>query len=239
MSVARTGGASIAWTDNSTTKTLAVDCTGADFLIVFVAWRNTGTTTLSAFTYNGVAMTRVGSVFTSASPRQDVDIFYLVAPASGSHNFSVTASAAIGGAGNDGVIYAHACSGVDSGTPIGTAVAFEAISPFSALDIALSAATGDLCIDVAFVNGTTSSFTADAGQTATGTVAASSVCDVNSSREAGAASVAMGWDYAPSASFNAVQRGVPIKAAAAASTHAGPLVNGALIKKLVNGALIA
>lgn len=218
MSVARTAGGSVAWTNNSTTSpNCSVSGTGANFLIVFIAWRNTATTTISGVTYNSVSMTRLGSVFTSASPRQDVDIFYLASPSSGSNNVVATSSAAIGGAGNDGVIYAHALSGVDTGTPFGTRVNYEAITPFSALDITLSAATGDLCLDVAFVNGITIVFTADAGQTAYGTVTTTGVADVNSSSEAGAASVAMGWDYTPSATYNAVQCGVPVKASAATS----------------------
>jgi hypothetical protein len=240
MSASRLGGTGVAWTNGSTTSpNVPVDCTGANFLFCLIAFRNTATTTISSATYAGNAMTRHGTVFQSASPRMDIDLFYIDNPTTGTNNIVATASAAIGGAGNDGVIYPHACAGVDLTTRFGTRQTFEAISPFSALDIALSSAAGELCIDLAFVNGTISTLTADAGQSALGLIAASSVCNVDSSTEAGAGTVNMGWDYTPSASFNAVQYGIPVTAAAGGSTHAGPLVDGALIKNLVNGAIIA
>jgi hypothetical protein len=219
MSAARLGGAGVAWTNGSATSpNVPVDCTGANFLFCFIDWRNTGTTTISSVAYAGNAMTRVGTVYQSASPRQDVDLFYIDNPTTGTNNIVATASAAIGGGGNDGVIYPFACSGVDLTTRFGTRVAFEAISPFTDLDLTLSAATGDLCVSLAFVNGTVTTLTvSDGTQTAIGLVAASSVNNTNASTKAGAASVDMGWDYTLGASFNAVMIGIPVKAAAGGS----------------------
>jgi hypothetical protein len=219
MAVARLAGTGVAWTNgNATSPNVPVDATGANFLFFFVCWRNTGSVTISSATYAGNAMTRFGTVFVSASPRMDVDIFYIDNPTTGNNNIVVTASAAIGGAGNDGVIYPHALSGVDLATRFGTKQTYEAVTPFSALDITLSAATDDLCIDVAFVNGTVTTLTADGGQTALGRINASSVNNTDSSTEAGAATVNMGWDYTLISSFNAVQVGVPVKASAGATT---------------------
>jgi hypothetical protein len=221
MSVARIGGTGVAWTNNSTTSpNVPVDCTGANFCFFLLPWRNTGTTTISSATYAGNSMTRHGTVYQSASPRMDIDLFYIDNPTTGTNNIVVTSSAAIGGAGNDGVIYPFALSGVDLTTRFGTRQVFEASSPFSDTDITLTSAAGELCISIIIVNGTISTLTvSDGTQTALGLVAASSVNNTNASTKAGAASVDMGWDFTPSASFNAVMYGIPIKAAAASTKH--------------------
>jgi hypothetical protein len=218
MAVARIGGTGVAWTNNNVTSpNVSVDCTGANFLFCFIAWRNNSGNTISSATYAGSPMTRFGTVYQSASPRMDVDIFYIDSPSSGSNNIVVTASSAIGGGGNDGVIYPHALSGVDLTTRFGTRQAFEASSPFTDLDITLSSAAGEMCIDIAFVNGNITTLTASGGgdQTAIGIVVASSVNNCNSSTKSGAASTGMGWDYTSTPALNAIEVGVPVKAAGA------------------------
>lgn len=236
--------ASGAWDNNSTTSpNISIDSTGCDFLDIDIVFRNTGSTTISGATHNGDTCTHHESVFSTASPRMDSDVYYRLAPDIGTFNVVVTASAAIGGAGNDGTITVTGYVNVHQTTPLGTSATFESVTPFSALDVTVTGTTtNDLAHDVVGINALSSlvSETADGGQTAHGEVTGGAVITTNTSTKAGATtSTAMGWDYSPSATFNAFQRGYAVKGTVAAATHAGPLANGALIKKLVNGDLIA
>ena len=214
MSAAIVRTAQVAWDNNSTTSpTLNLDCTGGNFVRVWVCFRNTATTTISSLTVGGNAATRIGSVFVSASPRQDTDAFRYSSPTTGSQAIVVTSSAAIGGAGNDGFIIASLYSGVDvAGTPVGDDQHFEAISPFSALSTTVTGVTAnDVVDDVAFVNGSTSSLTPGGSQTATTLVSGGTVADGRSSSMTGSGSVNPTWTYGPSATYNAVQRAIVIK----------------------------
>jgi hypothetical protein len=236
--------ASVAWDNNSTTSpNCSIDSTGCDYLQIDIVFRNTGSTTISGTTHNGDTCNHHETVFSTASPRMDSEIYYRIAPDIGTFNVVVTSSAAIGGAGNDGTITVTGYTNVHQTTPLGTSATYEAISPFSALDVTVpGTTTNDVAHDVIGINGpaATVAETADGGQTAHGEVAGGLVITTNTSTKAGATtSTAMGWDYTPSAAYNAFQRGVAIKGTTAPSTHAGPLANGALIKNLVNGALVA
>jgi hypothetical protein len=214
--------ASIAWDNNSTTSpNLSFDSTDCDFIIIDTVFRNTGSTTINSGTHNGDACTHHEAVFSTGSPRMDSEIYYRIAPDIGTFNIVMTASAAIGGAGNDGTITATGYSSVHQTTPLGTSATFEAISPFSALDVTVTGTTtNDLVHDVIGINALSSlvSETADGGQTAHGEVAGGAVITTNTSTKNGATTTtAMGWDYTPSATYNAFQRGVAIKGTAAAA----------------------
>ena len=218
MAVARTAGNFALWTTNTTASpNCAVTVGAANFGLAFGGWRDTGTVTISSATWNGSAMTWVGSAFARAGPRMVIDLFSINNPTTG--NVVFNASAALGGAGNDGVVYAHAFSGVDiAGTPLGTAQDFDAVNPFSSTNISVpSAAAGDMAIDFVIVNGITASLTAGGSQTAYGLASTAAAIDANSSSLTGTGSLAMSWAYTLANLYNAMQRGILIKAAAAAS----------------------
>lgn len=72
------------------TKTWTHVCTGSNLLLVVTAglWQDTaGTGTISAASYNSVALTKAVQ---NAEVSMDAEIWYLIAPASGSHTVSVT-----------------------------------------------------------------------------------------------------------------------------------------------------
>lgn len=72
--------------NTGTSLTYAVNCTGADILLVGFIF---STGTVSSVTYNGVAMT----LALSDTAQADTYIYYLIAPATGSNNVVITASA--------------------------------------------------------------------------------------------------------------------------------------------------
>lgn len=75
-------------TTTATSLTYAVDCTGADILLVGFSMT---VGTVSSITYNGVAMTL--AVSNTALANRDFFLYYLVAPSSGSNNVVITPSA--------------------------------------------------------------------------------------------------------------------------------------------------
>lgn len=217
--VTRLASASVAWDDNTTTKALSIDGTGANALLVFVGWRNTASSTLTAHTYNGEAMTRVGTLFTSASPAQSIDVFVLADPATGANDVSITSSVALGFSGNDAAIVAHAVSGADIAGLITDDATDEAGSPFTSMGGSLDAVVGDLCFDFAMIMSTSATDLApDAGQTSHATVASGTTAYVGSSSETGAALVSMGWTYGPEATYNASWRGICVAAGATSTS---------------------
>jgi hypothetical protein len=82
-------------------------CTGDNLLLVFGDSHNNGSDTdrtVTGVTYNGVAMTLIRSDLGSATSFRDrTTLFYLIAPASGSHTVAVTLSGTVDDA-NGGVM---------------------------------------------------------------------------------------------------------------------------------------
>lgn len=91
-------------------------CTGTSLiLIVWVAiWQDTGGTgTVSAITYNGVALTR--AIASTRSTSMAGEMWYLIAPATGSHTLAVTVTGA-----TDGIrVASGSFTGVDQTAPLG------------------------------------------------------------------------------------------------------------------------
>ena len=82
-----------AGTTASLTWSHTVGASGVNrILIVGVSIRNSASQTVSAVTYNGVALTQVGQTTNSTNAR--VELWRLIAPATGAHNIIVTLSAA-------------------------------------------------------------------------------------------------------------------------------------------------
>lgn len=99
-------------------ETIAFDAgTGTDrVLLVFVSWRER-TNTISGVTYNGVAMTSLGTKITEsdASPVLSGQLWALAGPASGSNNLVVTMGAGVNS--SEAQISAWVGNGVDQTTP--------------------------------------------------------------------------------------------------------------------------
>jgi uncharacterized repeat protein (TIGR01451 family) len=156
-------------------------------LIVGVSMNISGNTgaTVSSVTYNGVALTSAGFHNDAGNTRR-VEIWYLVAPAVGTHNIVVNLSGVAGA-----VVGATNVSGADQTSPIRNfAFADGAADALSTLDV--PSANGDTVVDTLAIAGT-DSVTAD-GPTQTQVWASSSggaTTDVygSGSSRAGASSV--------------------------------------------------
>ncbi|MCI0635577.1 MAG: hypothetical protein L0206_16930 [Actinobacteria bacterium] len=96
--------------DAVSSVTFAVDATGADIIVVGVARR--ANQTVNSVTYNGVGLTQIANTVKS-NINCASEIWYLVAPASGSNNVVTTL------AGSDRLFSGAIClSGVDQSSPV-------------------------------------------------------------------------------------------------------------------------
>jgi len=113
---------------------------------------------VSSVTYNGISLTQISSVANGNTER--AALFYLINPASGTHNIVVTlavASRFIGGA--------YSYTGVNQATPLGTSA--SAIGNSSTSSVTISSATNELVVDVLARRGDLANnpITVGAGQT--------------------------------------------------------------------------
>lgn len=136
-------GASLTFAHNSDT----------DFLVVCVG-ANVGSYSITGVTYNGVAMTQAVAVNDGV---RGAAIYYLISPASGSHNVVVTM-------GTSGQIGASAASlsGVHNSSPLGS----TGSTTTNSADITLSSInSGSMVLDALGANYSSGSPSAGAGQT--------------------------------------------------------------------------
>ena len=80
---------------NQTTATVSHTCTGSDRILFVQAISNDDGDTVTGVTYNGVAMTKIGSsvgVPPAGSSSNFLSMWYLIAPATGANNVVVTRS---------------------------------------------------------------------------------------------------------------------------------------------------
>jgi hypothetical protein len=98
MAIAFDAATSQAWQGFVTTWTLSHTVTGSN-PVIFVGvgtYDNSGgaVRTVNSASYNGVALTKINSITaTVEGNKQDAELWYLDAPATGAHNISVTLSA--------------------------------------------------------------------------------------------------------------------------------------------------
>ncbi len=101
-------------TAGTTNITWSHTCSGSDrLLVVGVAFSQTDTGVTTTVTYNGVSMTSLGKAHTNNQTSGFVELFYLVAPATGTNTVSYTASTS-GDLGGGSVSF----TGVDQTTPV-------------------------------------------------------------------------------------------------------------------------
>lgn len=191
----------------SATLTYAHTCSGSQrALLVGITSKGTGgvPTAVSGITYNGVAMTSVGGL---ASGYRRIDLYQLVAPAAGANNVVVTMAASV-----DYIIAGSVSfTGADQTTPCGTFASAGATTSTATVNV--SAATGDIVMDVVFGDNCTVAGSAPgAGQTSQAEQTRGDVFG-GSSTKAGAATVTMSWTLDGTTSW--AIGGVAVKAGAA------------------------
>jgi hypothetical protein len=105
----------------NTTASFSYTCTGSNLILfVGITWNVTGSNSTSAPTYNGVALTQIGTNTANGSANA-VELWYLVAPATGAHTLAVTVNASGGMRVNvesyTGVAQTNPIDGSTSATP--------------------------------------------------------------------------------------------------------------------------
>jgi hypothetical protein len=180
-------------------------------MLVGISIDNQGSETVSNVTYNGVGLTPVGSATQGIGSR--VEIWSLIAPATGTHDVVVTFSANLEETAKVGVM---TFTGVHQTTPLGTFVGANGNS-LGPATVDVSSATNELVFDTVgcslVTNGCTS-LTVGAGQTQRWleqTPDGAPGYRGGGSTEPGAATVTMSWTIGGTASSPWAIGAVPIK----------------------------
>lgn len=177
-------------------------CSGSERLLTVGVSMTAGPMpTVDSVTYNGVALTRIGTA-TNGGGWAKVELWRLIAPATGAHTVAVTLS----GAG-DLAAGAISFTGAHQTTPAGTFASAQGTSATPSVNV--SGAAGDIVIDCLMVDqGTAPTVDASQVQRWTHNWAANG----SGSTEAGAATVTMSWS---STNADWLIGGVAVKPAAA------------------------
>jgi hypothetical protein len=199
-------------------RTFSHTTSGTDRLIIVgISFNNDDLQTVSSVTYAGQALTKIGQAVQSDDAR--VELWYRVAPTTGTNNVVVTFSA---GLNDGGVIGAMTFTGVNQSTPLGTFASATGDSTSASVNV--SSATGELVLGVISVEGEDAdtvtfgplqaehwNITSTPGDD---TIAAGDT-------EAGASTVTISWSISPAADDWAIGA-VPIKYATSTGPTAAP-----------------
>lgn len=150
--------ASSGQSESGSSLTFSHTCTGSNLLLlVGVASNSTNGTDVSGVTYNGVAMTLIG---TKASADNETYLFRLVAPAAGANNVVVSFT-------EDRIIRAGAVSvtGVNQATPIGATGNASGSGTDITVDVTTDTANSWILDAIASGAGAAHTLTVGAGQT--------------------------------------------------------------------------
>ncbi|MBX7207515.1 MAG: putative Ig domain-containing protein [Verrucomicrobiaceae bacterium] len=160
-------------------------------LMVGISYRDNNSQTVSSVTYNGVALTQVGtSNIASGTPDGRMYIYRLLSPATGAHALVVNWSAALT---QGSVIGAVTYAGVDQTTPTGTFVANS--SKTGTPTVTITSGTGKLAFGVCGGRTTTAYTVTTSGGTSLWSQMPFSGQTAGSGQSApGAASVTMTWN---------------------------------------------
>lgn len=182
---------------SATSLTISHTVSGSNTILIVRA--STKDSDPTSVTYNSTSLTKLATQHNSA---QYVSIWYLINPASGTHNVVVN-----GTAGFTPIIGVTSFTGVHQSSPFGTVVSgnFSGSAP----SLTVSSATGEMVMDVLSVNFTP---TVGSGQTQQYNVAEFVYFGAGSTK-AGASSVTMTWSaFSPTGA----QMAVPLKKCASA-----------------------
>lgn len=207
---AETGNTTLTWSHTN----------AGDFMRVGVSWRSDAGQTVSGITYNGVALTQIGTAAVNGST--SAGHWRLIAPASGAHNVVVTLSADTAALMAGATTY----SGVDQTTPTGTSNTATGNSTTPTVDIA--SVSGDIVVDVVAGSPVFTLDSAGAGQTAEWNISDSGAQfrRGGGSREtATTTTTTMSWSVSTASTW--AIHGVALKAAAASNDHTGTAVGHA------------
>lgn len=197
--------------------TLSLTTSGSDRYLLVGIGTNTSMT-CTGITYNGVAMTIIGSAVdnTDSGANSRLYVFELIAPASGANNIVASFS----GAPSYRTMFGISFTDVHQTTPTGTA-ATATTNNSATPSVTVTSATGELVVDFHSAHASLATFSAGSGQTSrlTQTTDIGMCC----STEAGASSVVMDWSNTNNRWYSS--RGIPLKPAGGASTPKGPLSN--------------
>ena len=202
--------------DSSSSLSFSHTCSGDERVLYVAAAMQNINTDVSALTYGGVSLTiverREGGIGTFDGA---VEIWRLIAPATGANTVSVTFDAV------DGIkAMAISWTGADQTTPNGSFTSNVGNSTTPSVDI--SSATDEIVFDYTTLteeSGTGPTFTVGAGQTERVNHSENAYARSGGSTEAGATTVTMSWTS--STSDNWVAAGLSVKPAAAAAGAEG------------------
>ena len=157
---------------------------------VSIVRESTGAPTVSSITYNGVGLSLVGAQATSDSEGR-IEIWRLVAPATGANNVVVNLSAVPQSA----TVGVMTFTGVHQTTPLGTFA--PALGESTSASVAVTSAAGELVFDTLVLQKTADvDFVPGAGQTERWDLfQGPGSANGGGSTEAGAASVTMSWSW--------------------------------------------
>ena len=183
-------------------------CSGSNrILLLGITWYDSGDT-VSAVTYNSVAMTAVPSS-TVTNGQYTAILYYLLAPTTGSNTVAVTFSGSVFDFGGGAISF----TGVDQSTPLGTANTASGTSTTPSVNI--SSATDEIVLDTLIITHS-GSLTVDGSQTQRWNSTGGGYTKYAGSTEAGASTTTMSWSNSTSQAWGIT--GVSIKPVAAAST---------------------
>ncbi len=189
-------------------QTVSHTTAGSDrLMLVGISFGKTNGDSVSSVTYDGVALTHVGSQ-DDVSSESRVEIWRLVAPATGTADVVVTFS---GTGHEDATIGVMTFTGVDQSTPLGVFAGAQGDSTSPSVTVA--SATNELVFGVAaYNNSNNGDFVPGAGQTERWDLFGGGSANGSGTTEAGAASVVTSWTIPDSSKWAA--GGVSIKVGA-------------------------
>ena len=155
-------------------------------MLVGVSMNNDNYETVTGITYNGTALSLVGTEATTDDAR--VEIWSLIAPSTGTHNVVITFSAALAQEAHAGVM---TFAGVDADTPLGTFVSdhHDGSTPAT---VDIPSASGELVFGVAASE--YEALTASSGQNERWNLSISSTYGAGGTAAGAAPTVTMSWD---------------------------------------------
>jgi hypothetical protein len=155
---------------------------------------------VQSVTYNGQPLSQVA--FRNNSNESRVEVWQMIAPASGTHNVVATMTAATAA---ETVCGATSWTGVDQLDPIGSVVEAKGTSALAAANIPVT--SGDVVLDVLAASGDTSA-TAGTGQAGHWNGAVTAAVRGAGSDKSGSGTVNMSWSLASSAKWVLIAVGI-------------------------------
>lgn len=193
MAAAGGGGGGVTF-DAATTSSAYVGNTSFSFShttsgsdrYLLVALLVPGSGTVTSITYNGVALSLVGTV-TETVANGKANLYGLIAPATGANTVLVT----VGGPPSEWGAIASSYTGVNQTTAVGTPVSTTVGATSSSVNV--SSASNEIVADMVIAYNSVN--TVGAGQTSNGNLDTGVAYTVSSSRETGSTTTTMSWSF--------------------------------------------